>query len=483
MQSATISRILGYLLMLLSLTFIPPLLVETFYQDGSAAPFEISFGMTFISGALLWSLFRTSKADLRTQDGFILVVLFWLTASLVSALPLYLAFKPYLSVTDAFFESVSGITTTGATIFTRLESLPHSILYYRQQLQFLGGISIIILAVAILPTLGIGGMQLFKTEITGPVKDDKVVPRITESAKAIWLVYLVITILCAIAYWLAGMSCFDAIGHSFSTVSTGGFSTHDQSLGYFNSTSIQLIATLFMILGAINFNLHFMAFKRLALKPYAQDEELGFFLKLFGFIVLLIWAGLIIYNPGSGAISILVSSLFETSSFITTSGFIATNMTFWPLYIPILLLFMGMIGGCAGSTAGGLKAIRVLLFQKQALREIHRLIHPHALYVVKYGHKPLNAQIIEAIWGFFAVYFAVFILLLLMMLVVENDFYSAYSAIICALSNTGRGLGSVSSNFAGVSDGGKWILSSAMLIGRLEIFTVLVLLSPVFWRR
>jgi trk system potassium uptake protein len=483
MQSAAITRILGLLLMILSFTFIPPMLVEAWYKDGDVSCFMLSFGTIFSLGAILWALFRASKNDLRMHDGFLLVVLFWLTAGFVGAMPLYIAFKPYLSLTNAFFESVSGFTTTGSTIFTQLDSLPHSILYYRQQLQFLGGISIIVLAVAIMPTLGIGGMQLFRTEMTGPTKDDKVLPRITESAKAIWFVYLTISVLCAICYYLAGMTWFDAIGHSFSTVSTGGFSTHDASLAYFNSPAIQLIAVAFMIMGAINFNLHYLAFKRAGLKPYTEDAEFSFFIKLYAAVVILIWVALVLLSPNDQPLSTMINSLFETASFISTSGFASANIVPWPIFIPILLLFLGMVGGCAGSTSGGFKIIRVLLLQKQATREVRRLVHPHGQYVVKFGQKPLSPRIIEAIWGFFAIYFVVFVLLFLLMLTVESDFLTAYSALIAALSNSGRGLGTVVNNFAGLSDGAKWLLSIAMLVGRLEIFTVLVILSPVFWRR
>lgn len=483
MQNAAISRILGLLLLLLSITFIPPMGIAWWYDEACLESFQLSFGLTFLSGFLLWRLFSSAHENLRTHDGFFLVVLFWTTTSLISALPLYLALMPTLSLTDAFFESVSGITTTGATIFSQLDTLPRALLYYRQQLQFLGGISIIILAVAILPTLSIGGMQLFRTEITGPVKDNKVLPRITESAKAIWLVYVGITILCAISYWVAGMSGFDAIAHSFSTVSTGGFSTHDASLGHYHSASVQLVATIFMLLGAINFNLHFLVFRSMKTLAYRQDPELLFFLKLFVFIALVIWVTLILHTPGSHLVEHTVSALFETASFLSTTGFSAAPLMAWPFFLPVLLLFLGIIGGCAGSTSGGIKSIRALLLYKQAALEIRRLVHPHGQYVVKFGHLALSGKIIEAIWSFFAIYFVTFLFLLLLLLIFETDFFTAYTALIAALSNAGRGLGLVSENFAHLSHAAKWILSIAMLLGRLEIFTVLVLLSPAFWRR
>ncbi len=482
MQIGTTLRILGLLLMLLSMTFVPPIMIEQWCQDGSLLPFFRTFAFTLGIGFLFWFLNKNKKHALRTHDGFLIVVLFWITASFVGALPLWLSHNPYLSFTDAFFESVSGFTTTGATILTNIDELPSSILYYRQQLQFLGGISIILLAVAIIPALGIGGMQLFRSEITGPVKDDKLTPRITHTAKAIWIAYLILTIICAVSYWLAGMSWFDAIGHSFSTVSTGGFSTHDDSLGFFHGPYIKLIAIVFMFLGAVSFNLHFLAFKRKKISVYFEDPELRFFVKMLFYSAIIILVALIIYGHHKHSPLLAMDSFFEISSFLTTTGFSTTNAIF-PGFIPLMLLFLGLIGGCAGSTAGGLKAVRVLLLQKQGTREIRRLIHPHGQYVVKLGDKPIGARVIEAIWGFFAIYFVVFIILLLMLMAVENDFYSIFSALGATLSNSGRGLGSVASNFSSLSNYSKWILSFAMVAGRLEIFTILVLLSPTFWRQ
>ncbi|MBS0286497.1 MAG: potassium transporter [Proteobacteria bacterium] len=481
MQIGTTSRILGLLLMLMSVTFIPPIMIEQWSQDGYLLPFFIPFVFTLGIGFLLWFLARGQKHALRTHDGFLIVVLFWVTTSIVSAMPLCLTFVPKLSLTDAFFESISGFTTTGATIIQQLDNLPCSVLYYRQQLQFLGGISIILLAVAIIPTLGIGGMQLFRTEITGPVKDDKLTPRITQTAKAIWIIYLTMTLLCCLSYKLAGMSWFDAIGHSFSTVSTGGFSTHDDSLGFYSSNLIKIVAMIFMFLGAVSFNLHFLLFKRKKLSVYFHDPELGYFVKLFFMSSVIILVALVIYDQHKSSL-LAMDVFFEIGSLLTTTGFTTTSLPF-PGFIPMMILFLGLVGGCSGSTAGGLKVVRVLLLQKQGTREIRRLIHPHGQYVVKLGDKPISNRVIEAIWGFFAIYFVVFVILLLLLLAFENDFFTAFTALIATLSNSGRGLGQVASNFSALSDTSKWILSVAMLLGRLEIFTVLVLLSPTFWRR
>lgn len=476
-------RILGLLLMMLSLTFIPPLFVELLYQDGYALTFHLSFAVTFGIGFLLWFPFRTRQHALRTHDGFLIVLIFWLTASLIGALPLYWNIEPDLSFTDAFFESVSGITTTGSTIFHHLDNLPHSVLYYRQQMQFLGGISIVVLAVAILPALGIGGMQLFRTEITGPVKDDKLTPRITQTAKTIWLLYVFMTGLCALAYWLAGMPCFDAIVHSFSTVSTGGFSTHDKSLAFYDSAAIESVAMVFMLLGAISFNLHFLVFRNQKISVYFNDPEFKLFAKIVFGASIAVWASLVIAAQNNKSPYLLFDALFQVVSLSTTTGFLSTDFSLWPLFIGVLLLFCGVIGGCAGSTSGGVKIVRVLLLQKQGSREIKRLVHPHGQYVIKLGEKAITPRIIEAIWGFFAIYFVIFIVLLLLLLIVEQDFFTAYTALLATLSNSGPGLGAVANDFSSLGPHAKWVLSFAMLAGRLEIFTILVLLSPTFWRR
>ena len=483
MQPTGIIRILGLLLMLMSVIFIPPLWIEFGYHDGQLRPFYVSFFLTFIIGFIAWFPLRKKIYPLRTHHGFLIVAMFWITSGLVGALPLYFSMLPKITFTDAFFESVSGLTTTGATIFKSIDSLPHSILYYRQQLQFLGGISIIILAVDIWPTLGIGGMQLFRTEITGPVKDDKLTPRVTQTAKAIWLVYVIMTILCLICYRIAGMTWFDAVGHSFSTVSTGGFSTHDANFEFFHSKWIEGIAIVFMLLGAINFSLHYLAFKRQDLKLYWQDPELRMYIKLLFNIVILTWIVLIILSPSQFPHQSMMDGIFQTVSLATTTGFSTVDYSYWPPFIPIMLLFAAMIGGCSGSTSGGVKAIRVLLLQKQGTREIHRLIHPHGQLTVKLGGKALSPKVIEAVWGFFAIYAVVFTFLLLLLLLANEDFLTLYSALIACISNAGRGLGHVSQHFSGLSDYAKWVLTIAMLAGRLEIFTLLVIFSPVFWRR
>ena len=476
-------RILGLLLMIFSLTMVPPMIVEEIYQDGAMIAFYGTLLTSFGVGLLFWLPLRNNRQELRTADGFVIVVLFWCVFCLVGALPMYWSPDPNISFTDAVFESVSGITTTGSTVLKNLDDLPHAILFYRQQLQFLGGIGIIILAVAILPMLGIGGMQLFRAEMTGPVKDNKLTPRITQTAKAIWTIYCIMALMCFISYWVGGMSIFDAICFSFSTVSTGGFAPHDSSMGFYTSPYLKLMAIIFMFLSAISFNLHYWAFHRKKVGIYSSDPELRYFVGVLFLAFTIIWLTLIAFNEHQKSPAMLIDALFQTVSMSTTTGLVAADFSLWPSFLPLMLLFCGVIGGCAGSTSGGLKMMRVMLLQKQGAREIHRLIHPHGKYVIKIADTPVSQRVIEAIWGYLGIYFVIFTVLLLLVQVQEHDFTTAYTSVIATFSNIGPGLGQVAYHFADLNNYTKWILTTAMLVGRLEIFTILVLFSPAFWRR
>ncbi|MDH5570157.1 MAG: TrkH family potassium uptake protein, partial [Gammaproteobacteria bacterium] len=387
------------------------------------------------------------------------------------------------SFTDAVFESVSGLTTTGATVLTGLDDLPHSILFYRQELQWLGGMGIIVLAVAVLPMLGIGGMQLYRAETPGPVKNNKLTPRITETAKALWYIYLGLTIACGVAYWFAGMDLFDAISHSFSTVAIGGFSTHDASLGYFDNYWIEIVAIVFMFLGGVNFALHFVAFRNWNIKTYTADAEFRMYFQ----VLLLVAIICVTYLYFTGVINdfdeALLQGVFHAVSIGTTTGFAATEFYLWPGFLPVLLLFTSFIGGCAGSTGGGMKVVRVLLLLKQGMREILRLIHPSAQVVVKIGKTPVSDSVIEAVWGFFAAYIAVFVVMMLLLMASGLDQVTSFSAVAATINNLGPGLGDVAANYAGLSDFVKWVLCVSMLMGRLEIFTLLLLFTPAFWRK
>ncbi len=482
MNRLVVQRILGLLLMMFSITMVPPVVVDLIYKEQSWRPFVESFGLTLFFGLLLWYPVRHSRKDLRLRDGFLVVASFWAGLGMAGALPLYLADVPVMSFTDAVFESVSGLTTTGATVLSGLDALPKAILYYRQQMQWLGGMGIIVLAVAVLPMLGVGGMQLLRAETPGPVKDSKLTPRITETAKTLWYVYVAFTLLCLSGYLLAGMDFFDALCHAFSTVAIGGFSTHDLSIGHFNSPAIDMVAILFMFLAGINFSLHFFAWQNVSVKHYAQDPEF----KAYGYMLLtlsvIVIATLFSVGTYANTTDSIINGLFQAVSIGTTTGFTTANYASWPGALPVLLILASFVGGCAGSTAGGIKVIRCLLIVKQGYREIIRLVHPNAEIPVKLGQSAVPFRVVDAVWGFFAVYIVVFGMMLLAMLATGLDQVTAFSAVAATLNNLGPGLGEVAAGFMTLGDTAKWIAIFGMLLGRLEIFTLLVLITPTFWR-
>ncbi len=482
MNWTVVQRILGLLLMIFSLTMLPPIFFSVYYNDQSWLPFVQGFGITLTAGLLFWLPVHRSKKDLRLRDGFLVVASFWTVLGTAGAAPLYFADALSLTFTDAVFESMSGLTTTGATVLTGLDNLPVSILYYRQQLQWLGGMGIIVLAVAVLPMLGVGGMQLYRAEAPGPVKDTKLTPRITETAKALWYVYLAFTISCMVCYRIAGMGWFDALCHAFSTVAIGGFSTHDASIGYFNSPYIDFVAVFFMFAAGINFSLHFFAWRYVSVKHFFKDPEFRAYSLMLIVMSALVISSLYFYRGFDSPFDTFTKGLFQAVSIATTTGFHTDNFSMWPAALPVLLIFSSFIGGSAGSTAGGIKVIRWLLVYKQGVREIARLVHPSAEIPVKLGTKAVPSRVVEAVWGFFSVYIIVFVVLLLAMMSTGLDQVTAFSAVAATLNNLGPGLADVASGFMSLSDAAKWISVAGMLLGRLEIFTLLVLITPTFWR-
>lgn len=481
MQIQVIIRILGILLMIFSLAMLPPILIAISFGDGGGVAFSSAFIISLLLGLSLYLPRKNAKGELRTRDGFLVVILFWTVLSLMGAVPLYLGNIPNFGISDAVFESFSGLTTTGATVISGLDNLPHSILFYRQQLQWMGGMGIIVLAVAVLPMLGIGGMQLYRAETPGPVKDAKLTPRIAGTAKALWYIYFGLTVICAISYFLAGMDLFDAVSHSFSTVAIGGFSTHDASIGWFESTNIELICSFFMLISGINFSLHFVAVRKLNLDSYFADTEFKVYTSIL-FVVTLVSIIVLVAHKQYDFSEAIVKSIFHTISIGTTTGFATTDFSLWPIFLPMLLLFVSFVGGCAGSTGGGMKVIRVLLLFKQGSREIKRLIHPNAIFKMRIGRTAVSEKIVEAVWGFFSAYILLFFIFMLILMADGHDQVTAFSAVAACMNNLGPGLGDVSANYSALSDLSKWILSIAMLFGRLEIFTLLVLFSPGFWR-
>ena len=497
MHLTTILPLTGLLLTLFSSVLLVPAGIALVYQEEALSHFLLAFLVTLATGLLLWLPMRPIR-DLRNRDGFIVIALFYLGLGLFGAVPFF-SLGHAETWSSAVFESVSGLTTTGATMLVGIDELPRSLLVYRQLLQWLGGMGIVVLAVAVLPKLGIGGMQLSRSELTGPNKGSKLAPRIAETARALWLVYLGLTIACALAYFVAGMSVFDAVCHAFSTVAIGGFSTHDASIGYFQSRAVNWVAIVFMVISGISFALHFRLFREIKLKvtgrleqlpvrggirqwlPYLSSSEAKTYLMLLFLLSIVVMVGLSAYGVSD---QVILDAVFQVVSTATTSGFVTTDFSLWPSFLPILLLFSAFIGGCAGSTAGGLKVVRVLLVYRQAIHEIRRLVHPTGVFPVKLDNTPVPSNEMQAVWGFFALYGLTFIVMLLLLLLVGNlDFLSAFSAVAACLNNLGPGLGEVASNYHAVSAPGKWLLSLTMILGRLEIFTLLVLLTPTFWRR
>jgi len=483
MSFRAIQRILGLLLMVFSLTMLPPVAVSLYYADGSHPAFLAAAAWLIAVGGIIWWPARRDRRDLRLRDAFVVVTLFWTVLGVAGALPLYISPQPEIGVTDAIFEAVSGLTTTGATVLTGLDALPKSVLYYRQQLQWLGGMGIVILAVALLPMLGVGGMSLYRAEMPGPVKDAKLTPRITQTARMLWVVYVTITAVCAGAYWLAGMGAFDAVGHAFATVAIGGFSHYDASIGYFGSRTIEMVAVCFMLVGAMNFGLHFVAWRHGRFAVYWRDPECQAFLRLMATLSAVTLVYLLLAGDYDDTLQLAADGVFQAVSVATTTGFTTSHFHHWPAGLPVLLLFASFIGGCAGSTAGGLKVVRCLLLVKQGRREIIRLVHPAAEIPVQLGGRAVPLRVVDAVWGFFAVYVGVFTVLMLSLMATGVDQVTAFSAIAATLNNLGPGLGDVAYSYVGLPGVGKWICVLAMLLGRLEIFTLLLLFTVTFWRK
>lgn len=476
-----IQRILGAIVGLTSLIFLPPLLIAIVLDESTIAPFIDSFTLVLVLGLALWFPVRAVDYELRLRDGFFIVTMTWIAVGLVAAIPFMLA-PPHLDLTDAVFESVSGITTTGATVIVGLDTLPRSVLFFRQSLNFIGGMGIVIFAVAILPMLRVGGMQLFRAESTGPQKDSKLTPRIADTAKALWMVYLGLNLLCALAYWLAGMPLFDAIGHAMSTLATGGFSTHDASFGYWNNPLIDSIAIVFMFVGGINFGLHFYAWKRATMGHYAIDSELRSYTFIAVLASLAIAVALWVGQRFDGFLPALRHAVFQTVSNMTTAGFSTSGFADWPYFAPLLLIMLSFVGACSGSTTGGMKVARVMMVVRQGLREVKQLVHPKGQFLVKIGGKRVSESIVLSVSGFCSLYILSFLCITVFYATTGVDAITAFSAAAATLNNLGPGLGGVASHFRDLNDAAIWVSSFAMILGRLEVFSVLVLFSPHFWR-
>ena len=483
MQLSIVAKTIGLLLMVFSFAQVPPLIIDLIYSEGEYLSFLYSFAFTVIGGFVLWWPFKAVKKDFRLREGVLIVVCFWIVLSLFGTLPFLITDSmSNLSFSDAFFESMSGLTTTGATVLSQLDELPKSILFYRQQLQWLGGMGIIVLAVAVLPLLGVGGMELYHAESSG-ISKERLTPKLRNTAIALWKIYLSLTILCALGYFLSGMSIFDAVSHSFSTVAIGGFSTHDSSIGYFNSAAIELIAMVFMFLAGINFSLHFVAWNNRSLMDYIKDSEFKTYSMVLICSSIIVITVLSLNGHYESSNETVRHSLFQTISIATTTGFTSQNYSSWPAAIPVFLIMMSFIGACVGSTGGGIKVVRILVMFRLGMKEIHKFIRPNAQVSVKLNKSSINEKALVSVLGFFSLYAISFFLILMLLMFAGLDQVTAYSATAATMNNLGPGLGDVAQNYGSVGEAAKWILSFSMLIGRLEVLTIIAIFHRAFWRQ
>jgi len=483
-QMLAVAHVLGLMAMLMSTTYLLPIITSLIFGDGALMAFVSSMAINFAFGFLVWLATRRFKAELRPRDGFLLVSLAWSGGAAFATLPLMLVIHN-LSFTDAYFETMSGLTTTGATILIGLDTLPESINLWRHLLTWLGGMGIIVLAVAILPMLGVGGMQVYKAETPGPIKDTKLTPRITETAKNLWLVYFGITAACIVALKLAGMSWFDAVCHAFAAMSLGGFSTYDANIGHFDSVVIEIVLIFFMLVAAMNFVTHFLAWHEKSFAPYRRDTEAKSMLALvLGSCVMVT---LYVWHAGTydSFWTALRHVSFNLVSIATDCGFASVDYGKWPIFAPMWMLFLSCIAVSSGSTGGGIKMIRTLIIARQSMREILFLIHPNIVNPMKIGGSVIPNKVVLAVLGFIFVYFISVVTLTFALMASGLDFISALSGVIACINNAGPGLNVVgpATNYAALSDFQTWVCTLAMFLGRIEIFSLLILFTPAFWRR
>ena len=478
----TVLHLCSFLVLLFGLTMLIPVCVGWLYQESDISAFLITFALTLVIGVIGVICTQKRSITLRTRDGFLVVVLFWVIFSIASATPFILDTRLNLTLTDGLFEGISGITTTGASILSDIDTLPPSILYYRAQLNFLGGLGIIVLAIAVLPLLGVGGAKLYQSEMPGPLKETKLTPRIGDTARHLWLIYLTLAVAAAISYHLAGMTWFDAICHSLSTVSLGGFSTHGDSLGFYNnSVAIEAVGGIFTFLAAINFALYFLVIRQRNLKPIIRDSEFRFFISIAGLLVA--FTCIELYRAGTfdgkGA---MVHGFFQTLSIMTDNGLTAAGYPDWPMHVSILLIGASFFGGCVGSTCGGIKAMRFLVLYRQGKEEIKQLVHPAALSLPKVGGRVVPERVIRSVWGLFFLYVFFACLFIWGVVASGHDLPTAFGTVAACINNMGVGYGETAAGFGALTDQAKWLMYAAMLFGRLEIYPILVIFTRMFWK-
>lgn len=476
-----IIRILGFLLVVESVAMLIACMVAVLYNGSDIQALFLSTLICSLTGLLILAFTRNARKEIGKREGFIIVTVVWILFSLFGSLPFILS-NAIPDLTSAFFETMSGFTTTGSSILTDIESLPHGILFWRSMTQWLGGMGIIVLSLAILPIFGIGGMQLFAAEVPGPVTD-KLSPRISSTAKSLWYIYLSFTLLETILLWIGGMTFFDAINHSFTTMATGGYSTKQASIAYWPSPFIQYVITFFMIIAGTNFTLSYLILTGKFRKAF-DNEELKYYLLFIAGFTAIIFTGLLL-STDLGIEHAFRDSIFQIASIITTTGYATVDYLHWIPFLTIVLFAVFFFGGCAGSTGGGLKIMRIVLLLKNSYYELRRIIHPSAIIPVRFNKKPVSEQIITNVLAFFMFYFVIFFISSVLLMLVVPDFSSAMGAVATSLGNIGPGLGifGPAENFSSLHPAGKWFLSFLMLLGRLELFTVLVLFSPAFWKK
>jgi trk system potassium uptake protein len=481
MNVKIIFRVIGLLMFIEGVAILSAMLVSFLYRESDTMGFLISSCINLLGGALIIWLTRNAPRDIGKREGFIIVTLVWIIFSLLGSLP-YTITGAIPSYTDAFFETMSGFTTTGSSVLNNIESLSHGILFWRSLTHWLGGMGIIVLSLAVLPIFGIGGMQLYIAEVPGPTPD-KISPRIRQTAASMWLVYVILTVAETILLWIGRMPLFDAICHSFATMATGGFSTKQASIAFWPSPYIQYVITLFMFIAGANFTLSYFAIRG-KFKPMFKDEEFRYYgLITLGF-TLLIFIGLLITTPAVVEESFR-NSIFWVVSIITTTGFATVDYMLWSPVLIAVLFAVFFFGGSAGSTGGGIKIMRIDLLLKNGYYELKRMIHPNAIIPLKFNRQTVDSKILTNILAFFVLYIIIFGISTVFFMVFEPDLETSMGAVATSMGNIGPGLGSVgpAATFAHIHPVGKWFLSFLMLIGRLELFTVLVLFSPSFWKR
>lgn len=483
-QILSVVHIFSKVLMLFALAFLVPLGASLFLNDGAQRAYDKAILITFVSGALLWLVSYRAKRELLTRDGFLLVAMIWAVLPVFSTIPL-LAYIPGLSFTDAYFEAVSGLTATGATVLSGLDNLPPSINIWRTLMHWIGGMGVIVLVVAVLPMLGVGGRQLFKAETPTPMKDSKLTPRMAETAKGLWQVYVLITVICMLSLWAGGMSWIDAMVHGFSVMALGGMSSHDASMAFFDSPLLEAIVMLFALIAGISFSTHFMAFRMRNLFAYRHDSEIRWYFGVLAVSVLALTFFLRYKGFYLDFSEALRHAAFNTISVATTLGFSTTDYNVWPSFAPLWMLFLSSFVASSGSTGGGIKMLRATLLYKQVYRELVKLVHPRAEIHTKVGQQAVPNKIIYAVLAFLFIYVASIVMLSFVLLASGLDVFTAFTAVVAMLNNTGPGLGQVgpASTYAILNDFQIWVCSFAMLLGRLEFFTLLVVFTPVFWRK